>query len=70
MFVFLHTADWQLGKPFGAFPQEKAALLRDARLSSIDRLADAARRHDASHVVVAGDVFDGELVADGDIAKA
>ena len=70
MFVFLHTADWQIGKPFGSFPPDKAALLREARLGAIDRLAGVAGKHGASHVLVAGDVFDGELVADGEIAKA
>lgn len=70
MFEFLHTADWQIGKPFGSFPADKAALLREARLEAIDRLAAAARQHNATHILVAGDVFDGELVADGEIAKA
>jgi DNA repair exonuclease SbcCD nuclease subunit len=70
MFVFLHTADWQIGKPFGSFPADKAALLREARLEAIDRLAAVARQNNATHVLVAGDVFDGELIADGEIAKA
>lgn len=69
MFAFLHTADWQIGKPFGRFPSDKAALLREARLAAIDRLAAAALQHRATHVMVAGDVFDGELVASGEIAK-
>lgn len=69
-FTFLHTADWQIGKPFGSFPPDKAALLRDARLGVIDRLAAAARTQGAQHVLVAGDVFDSEHVPDGEITKA
>ncbi len=41
-FTFLHTADWQIGKRFGAFPADKAAMLRDQRLHAVDRLAAAA----------------------------
>ena len=42
-FTFVHTADWQIGKTFGAFPEEKASVLRHARLDAIDRIAEAAR---------------------------
>lgn len=55
---FIHTADWQLGKPFGRFPQEVSAALGEARLDSIDRLAQVAASNVATHVLVAGDVFD------------
>lgn len=63
-FVLLHTADWQLGKPFGRFEPDKAAILRRAREEAIDRLASAARAAGAAHILVAGDVFDGESVPD------
>jgi DNA repair exonuclease SbcCD nuclease subunit len=59
----LHTADWQLGKRFGALPQEKRAVLREARLDAIDRLAASANEGGARHVLVAGDVFDSETVS-------
>jgi DNA repair exonuclease SbcCD nuclease subunit len=59
--TFVHTADWQLGKPFGRFDAEKGAVLRKARLDAIDCIASAARNAGAGHVLVAGDVFDGEL---------
>lgn len=55
---FIHTADWQLGKAFGRFPTEVSAALSEARLDAIDRLAALAGERGASHVVVAGDVFD------------
>jgi DNA repair exonuclease SbcCD nuclease subunit len=57
-FTFIHTADWQLGKPFSGYPVDVAALLQQARLDCIERIAGAARRAGARHVIVAGDVFD------------
>ena len=54
----IHTADWQLGKPFGRFPAEVRAALAEARLDAIDRIAAAASSSLARHVIVAGDVFD------------
>ncbi|MBR0663996.1 DNA repair exonuclease [Roseomonas hellenica] len=54
----IHTADWQLGKPYGRFPQEVRSALSEARLDAIDRIASAARDTGAGQVLVAGDVFD------------
>jgi DNA repair exonuclease SbcCD nuclease subunit len=58
MVKIVHTADWQLGKPFGGFPNEVRAALAEARLDVIDRIAEAAMQQRAGHVLVAGDVFD------------
>ncbi|UQR61326.1 DNA repair exonuclease [Bradyrhizobium sp. C-145] len=55
---FIHTSDWQLGKPFGRVPDQARAALFEARLDAIDTLAAAARREGAKIVLVAGDVFD------------
>lgn len=55
---FIHTSDWQLGKPFGRAPEQARAALLEARLDAIDTLATAARREGADIVLVAGDVFD------------
>ena len=55
---FIHTSDWQLGKPFGRTSDEARAALHEARLDAIDSLASAARREGASVILVAGDVFD------------
>ncbi|GGY51040.1 metallophosphoesterase family protein [Parvularcula lutaonensis] len=63
-FRFVHTADWQLGKPFGRFGPEKAALLQQARQAIPERIAKLARDEGASHVLVAGDVWDQEVPAD------
>jgi hypothetical protein len=57
---FLHTADWQLGRPFTRFPDELAGRLGAARLDAVDHLATVARAHGADHVLVAGDVWDQE----------
>ena len=61
---FIHTADWQIGRPFGSFEERKRTLLREARLTVIDRIAEAAASKDAMYVLVAGDTFDSSTVAD------
>ena len=59
MTSFIHTADWQLGKPFSRVADpDRQANLRRQRLESLDRIGDVARQQQASFVVVAGDVFD------------
>ena len=68
-FHFIHTGDWHLGKPFGRFDADKAALLREARARIVDRVGGLARRVGAEAVLVAGDVFDAELIADGVLRK-
>lgn len=59
-FSFIHTADWQIGKPFRNFPERVAGRLEGARLDAIDRLAAAARQRGIAHVLVAGDIWDSE----------
>lgn len=54
----IHTADWQLGKPFGRFPQDVSGALSEARLDAIDRIAAVAADRGAAHVLTAGDIFD------------
>lgn len=58
MIRVVHSADWQLGKPFGRFPDDVRAALMEARLDVIDRIAAVADDSEARHVLVAGDVFD------------
>lgn len=55
---FIHTADWQLGKPFGRFDDALAGRLTAERQEVITRIADTARTQNAPHVIVAGDVWD------------
>lgn len=59
-FRFIHTADWQIGTQFGAFPSDLAAVLRDARTNVISRIGNLASDKSVGHVVVAGDVWDSE----------
>lgn len=67
---FIHTADWQLGKPFRQFPPGLAGELAAARLAVIPRIAALARGKDARHVLVAGDVFDTERLSNIDLRRA
>lgn len=56
---FLHTADWQLGKPFaGTDDPQKRALLQNERFNVIRRIGGIIQDHQAEFVVVAGDLFD------------
>lgn len=68
--TLIHTADWQLGKTFGRFDAELAAVLRKARLDAIDRLASLARSEGAQHILVAGDVFDSETLPAETVRRA
>jgi len=61
---FIHTADWQLGKAFGGFGPDCGAHLRAQRLKTIRRLAELAAERQVDAVLVAGDVFDGQLVSE------
>ncbi|MES2707953.1 MAG: DNA repair exonuclease [Verrucomicrobiota bacterium] len=68
---FLHTADWQLGKPFaGIQDPEKRALVRQERLAVLDRIGQAARESGASFIVVAGDLFDSASPTRSTVAAA
>lgn len=60
-FTFIHTADWQLGKSFGQFPDAQAGPLREARIEVIGRIAKAAAEEGVTHVLVAGDVWDSAI---------
>lgn len=66
---FLHTSDWQIGKRFGQFEPDEAALLAEARFEAVERLARLASERRAEFVLVAGDVFDAQGVADKTIHR-
>jgi len=55
---FIHTADWQLGKPFGRFDDGLSGRLSAQRQDVIARIGEAARTHKAPNIIVAGDVWD------------
>lgn len=69
-FTFIHTADWQIGKPFAGFAADKVPLLREARLDVIGRIAGVAKAAAASHVLVAGDVYDSRDISDRDLLQS
>lgn len=65
----LHTADWQIGKRYGQFNPEEAALLAEARFDVVSRIADLASSQGANLVLVAGDVFDAQGVSDRTVLR-
>ena len=70
MQTFLHTADWQIGKQFGGFEPDDAALLAKARIDGIRAIAELAAAEQVDGVLVPGDVFDAQTVADKTIQQA
>lgn len=62
--IFLHTADWQIGRQYPAFEPDNAVPMAAARLEAVHRLAQLAATEGAQAVLVAGDVFDAQTVSD------
>ena len=57
--IFIHTADWQIGKPFaGIGDAHKRSLVQQERIEAIKRIGGVAQEHGAAFVLVAGDLFD------------
>jgi len=56
---FIHTADWQIGKPFARIADpRKRSLLQQERVEVVKRIGTAAKENKADFVLVAGDLFD------------
>ena len=69
--TFLHSADWQLGKPFARVTDpEKRAILRQERLQAITRIGSVARERGAAFLLVAGDLFDSPTIAKSTVSQA
>src|ERR1019366_424047 len=68
-FRFLHTADWQIGKPFGNVPGDAGAELRLQRIRTVQNIAKLARDRAVEAILVAGDAFDSNEVSDRTIAR-
>ncbi|AXX98612.1 metallophosphoesterase family protein [Profundibacter amoris] len=64
MIRFIHTSDLHLGRRFGNMPEDVRGRLVDARHQILDRLVQAACDHNATHILVAGDIFDTETPTD------
>jgi len=68
---FIHTADWQIGKPFAGVPDsEKRARLRQARIEAVSRVGEVAREERSRFVLVGGDVFDTSTPDKGTVSAA
>ncbi|MDO8542307.1 MAG: DNA repair exonuclease [Opitutaceae bacterium] len=68
---FVHTADWQLGKPFaGVGDPAKRALLQHERIAVISRIGDVARAQSADFVLVCGDLFDSPHATNTTVSQA
>ncbi len=59
----IHTSDWQIGKVFRYVDDGTMGLLQNARLQTITYLGKLAEEHGASHILVAGDVYDMEALS-------
>ncbi|MCQ0988972.1 metallophosphoesterase family protein [Jiella marina] len=69
MIRLLHTADWQIGKPFGGFEPELSGVLRAERVAAVGRIALLAEERRCDAVLVAGDVFDDNFVPNRDVNR-
>lgn len=57
--TFLHTADWQLGKPFASITDPlKRGRVQQERYEAVRRIGTVVREQQADFVIVAGDLFD------------
>ena len=60
---FLHTADWQIGKPYHWVEDpQKRARLQQERVNAVSRIATTASAQNLDAVLVAGDLFDSSTV--------
>lgn len=69
--TFLHTADWQLGKPFASVEEEpKRHRIQQERLHAVQRMKDNVEKSGASFILVAGDVFDSSQATKASVSAA
>lgn len=69
--TFLHTADWQLGKPFASVGNDaKRFRLQEQRIQAIRELATKIEESGAAFVIVAGDLFDSPHVTKATVSAA
>ncbi|MBW3085548.1 3',5'-cyclic adenosine monophosphate phosphodiesterase CpdA [Austwickia sp. TVS 96-490-7B] len=67
---FLHTSDWQLGMTRHFLEGEAQGRYGQARLDAVRAIADLARERHCDFIVVAGDVFDSNLVSSQVVRRA
>ncbi|MGB6501610.1 MAG: metallophosphoesterase [Thermoplasmata archaeon] len=68
--TFLHTADWQLGMTRAFLSEEAQGRFTQARIDAIRTMAELALAGGASFGVVAGDVFESNLLSPQVIARS
>ncbi|MCK7637944.1 metallophosphoesterase family protein [Corynebacterium pygosceleis] len=68
--TFLHTSDWQLGMERWFLPPEAQARFDQARIDAIRTLDAAAVDHGCSFILVAGDVFEHNSLAEHTTGRA
>ena len=54
---FIHTADWQIGKPFRNIGDQES-VLRHARLTAIENVGKLAMTDAAGHALIDRDLYD------------
>ncbi|MCS4169385.1 DNA repair exonuclease SbcCD nuclease subunit [Salinibacter ruber] len=69
MVRILHTADLQIGKPFNWASGRARSKLREAREDVIGRIGDVAGEHEVDFLLIAGDLFDDNTVADDVVSR-
>jgi len=67
---FLHTADWQLGLRLNYVPGDHGASLRRQRFQTVERIAEIAHEKQVEAVLVAGDVFDSNILGNDTLQLA
>ena len=69
MLTFLHSADWQIGKPYARVQDpDKRARLRQARIEAIGRIGALIPQCNPSFLLVAGDLFDSPTPSSSDVS--
>ena len=69
MLTVLHSADWQIGKPYARVQDpDKRARLRQARIEVISRIGAQITAHNARYLLVAGDLFDSPTPSSSDVS--
>jgi DNA repair exonuclease SbcCD nuclease subunit len=70
MVSFLHTADFQIGKPYNWVNDRAQKTLQERREQAIERVGEVAEEKNADFIVVAGDFFDANTIEDDVITRA
>lgn len=69
---FIHTADWQLGKPYERIDSadDKRSMASQARFDVLETIGARIKAHQAEFVLVAGDLFDSTTPSNATVSKA